>query len=271
MSLVILMSSACQAGLLLGFFLLLVLLCPASAGPWIDLSHTYDKATQYWPGLLKFNLSEVFKGQLDGYWLEMHNFETAEHGGTHMDAPAHFFRGAWTLEQIPIDRFVAHAALVNISARSDADPDTTLTPADLIAWKEAHGNWRYPIVLLVYTGYANHWGNSTRYWGVTPEKFKTQKAVNGHDLHFPGIGAAAAEMIAADDAIVGVGIDTALLDPGTTKMFPAHTALFRRNIFGLENLADMSRVPATGATIMALPMKIGGGSGGPCRVLVRLP
>ncbi|XP_037073795.1 kynurenine formamidase-like [Pollicipes pollicipes] len=108
------MSSACPAGLLLGSSLLLVLLCPASAGPWIDLSHTYDKTTQYWPGNLKFNLSEVFKGQLDGFWLEMHNFATAEHGGTHMDAPVHVFRGGWTLEKIPVDRFVANGKHMSV-------------------------------------------------------------------------------------------------------------------------------------------------------------
>ncbi|KAF0297894.1 Kynurenine formamidase [Amphibalanus amphitrite] len=91
------------------------------------------------------------------------------------------------------------------------------------------------------------------------------------ELHFPGIGAEAARLLADDPAVVGVGIDTPSIDAGNSKTFPTHVTLFSANKFGVENVGDMSRVPATGATILALPMKIGGGSGGPCRVLVRLP
>lgn len=261
----------CVAWALIGCWALLV--TSSQAAEWVDLSYTFDKTTQYWPGFLHFNLTETFRGQKGTFWLETHDFEASEHGGTHMDAPSHFSKGGWTLDQIPADHFIAHAALLDIEERSQNDLDTVVTPDDLAAWKSEHGSFKYPTVLLVRTGNAAHWLNRDRYWG-----YKTDTVVDGNStdiqlptFHFPGIGAEAAQLLADEPAVVGVGIDTPSIDAGNTKTFPTHVTLFAANKFGLEHVGDMSRVPATGATILALPMKIGGGSGGPCRVLVRLP
>ncbi|XP_043208119.1 isatin hydrolase-like isoform X1 [Amphibalanus amphitrite] len=244
-----------------------------AAAEWIDLSHTFNSTAQYWPGALPFNLTATFKGQKEFYWYEANDFEAAEHGGTHMDAPSHFWKGGWSLDQIPADRFVAHAALIDIEDRSQKDPDSILTPDDLAKWKSQYGSFKHPTILLVRTGNAKYWSDSARYFGfqngttIDTESNET----SAPELHFPGIGAEAGRFLADDPAIVGVGIDTPSIDAGNSKTFPTHVTLFAANKFGVENVGDMSRVPATGATILALPMKIGGGSGGPCRVLVRLP
>ena len=71
--------------------------------------------------------------------------------------------------------------------------------------------------------------------------------------------------------IAAVGIDTASIDPGQSPTFDAHRILFARNIPGFENVADLDRLPAVGATVIALPMKIEGGSGGPLRIVALLP
>ncbi|XP_037079868.1 isatin hydrolase-like [Pollicipes pollicipes] len=169
--------------------------------------------------------------------------------------------GRWTRFQF--ERLIADAALVDISERSSRDGDATLTPADLAEWRAVHGRWVYPTILLVRTGYAAYWSNRTRYFGISPKEPDVR--------HFPGLSAEAARELAADSAVVGVGIDTPSVDPGISHDFLAHQILFSKNIYALENLADLSRVPASGIRILAMPMKIGGGSGGPCRVVVNLP
>ncbi|KAF0297896.1 Kynurenine formamidase [Amphibalanus amphitrite] len=251
----------------------LPLMTSLEAGEWIDLSYTFDSTALYWPGELAFNLTPTSKGQQEFYWYEANTFSASEHGGTHMDAPAHFWKGGWTLDQIPVERLVANAALIDIEDRSQKDPDSILTPDDLADWKRQHGSFQYPTILLVRTGNAKYWSDSERYFGFQ-NGTAIEKESDGPatpELHFPGVGVEAARLLADDPAVVGVGIDTPSMDPGNSKTFPTHVILYAANKFGVENVGDMSRVPATGATILALPMKIGGGSGGPCRVLVRLP
>ncbi|KAF0299906.1 hypothetical protein FJT64_003374 [Amphibalanus amphitrite] len=174
--------------------------------------------------------------------------------------------GLWT-------KFLPIAALIDIEARSQKDPDSILTPDDLAEWKSQYGSFKHPTILLVRTGNAKYWSDRARYFGYENDTVVDTESneIQTPTFHFPGIGAEAARLLADDPAIVGVGIDTPSIDAGNSKTFPTHVTLFSANKFGLEHVGDMSRVPATGATILALPMKIGGGSGGPCRVLVRLP
>ncbi|KAF0289354.1 Kynurenine formamidase [Amphibalanus amphitrite] len=257
----------------------LPLVHPSAATPqWLDLSHPLDNTSHHWPGFLGFNLTLMINGSVTpDVWAALHNFASSEHTGTHMDAPIHVGRdGTWSVDQIPADRLVGHAAMIDIADRCQADPDSILTTDDLAEWRKQHGQFVYPTILLVRTGQAAHRDNINRYLGL-PEGYQFQEdgfSFSPHELpplRFPGIGKAAADELAADDAVVGVGVDCLSLDQSANLRLEAHHALFARNKFGLENVADLSRVPATGATVMALPMKIRGGTGGPARILVRLP
>lgn len=245
---------------------------PAAPVAWppgevVDLSHPYDETTIFWPTSERFRLEVVAAGMTpDGYYYAANTFCTAEHGGTHLDAPVHFAEGRWTADQIPADRFVGEAVVVDVSEAADANPDYQVTVEDLVAWERTHGRIPPEAILLLRTGYSRYWPDAERYLGTAE---RGEAAVSR--LRFPGLHPDAARWIAAERPVKAVGIDTASIDHGQSTLFEAHRALFDRNIPAFENLAALDRLPPRGALVVALPMKIRGGSGGPLRAIALLP
>lgn len=236
-------------------------------GELVDLSHPYDARTIFWPTAQPFRLEKVAEGLTpQGYYYAANNLSLAEHGGTHLDAPVHFAAGRWTTDQIPIDRLVGEAAVVDVTERCERNPDYQVTVEDLLRWEAAHGPIPADSMLLVRTGYGRYWPDAVRYLG-TAERGPDAVA----KLHFPGIHPDAARWLVANRSVKAVGIDTASLDYGQSTRFETHQVLADRNIPGLENLAALERLPPRGAYLVALPMKIAGGSGGPVRVVALLP
>ena len=90
-------------------------------------------------------------------------------------------------------------------------------------------------------------------------------------LHFPGIDAEAARWLVHNRSVDAVGIDTPSIDYGQSKTFDTHQILYGADIPGFENVANLDQLPAVGAYVIALPMKIEGGSGGPLRIVALLP
>jgi kynurenine formamidase len=249
----------------------LVLALPAAAqdlasGRWIDLTHPFNQASVYWPTAETFEKEEVFVGQTEGGWYyTAYNFSAAEHGGTHLDAPIHFAEGALTADAIPVDQMIGPAFVVDVSAAAAEDVDYQVSAADIEAFEAEHGPIPEGAIVLINTGRAGLYADRERYMG-TAERGEAAVA----KLHFPGLGKDGAELLVAR-RIGGVGIDTPSIDHGQTKDFATHVTLMTNDIPAFENVADMSELPPTGATVVALPMKIEGGSGGPLRIVAHLP
>jgi kynurenine formamidase len=236
-------------------------------GPVVDLSHAYDARTVYWPTAEPFVLEKVADGVTpQGYYYAANKFSTSEHGGTHIDSPVHFAKGGWTVDQIPIDRLVAPAVVIDVTGPSAANPDYQVSRGDFEAWERAHGAIPAGVIVLLRTGYGARWPDAARYLG-TAERGEAAVA----KLHFPGLHPDAARWLVAERSIKAIGLDTASIDYGQSTMFESHRILFEKNIPALENLTNLDRLPATGARLVGLPMKIGGGSGGPVRVVAFLP
>ncbi|HXF95833.1 MAG TPA: cyclase family protein [Gemmatimonadales bacterium] len=235
-------------------------------GTWVDLSYAFDSSTVYWPTARPFRL-EVVSAQRTpaGYYYAANNLSAAEHGGTHLDAPIHFAEGKHTADRIPLSQLMGPAAVVDVSARAAADRDYRLSVADLEAWEAAHGPVGQGAVVLVRTGWGSRWPDRARYLGTD----KTGAAAIP-ELHFPGIDPAGARWLVAR-GVDAVGIDTPSIDYGQSTTFETHQILFAANIPAFENVANLDRLPATGAFVIALPMKIAGGSGGPLRIVAVLP
>ena len=229
---------------------------------WVDLTYAFDSTTIYWPTAKPFRL-EVVSAQRTpaGYYYAANNFAAAEHGGTHLDAPVHFAEGKLSADQIPVTRLAGPAVVIDVSGQAAADRDFRVALADLEAWERDHTPIPEGTVVLIRTGWGSRWPDRARYLGTT----KTGAAALP-ELHFPGIHPDAARWLVARK-VRAVGIDTPSIDYGQSTTFETHQILFAADIPAFENLAHLSAVPATGAFVIALPMKIRGGSGGPLRIV----
>ncbi len=237
-----------------------------SAGQWVDLTHAYDSSTIYWPTDTEgFQLEELAYGRTEGGWFySSYGFSTAEHGGTHLDAPIHFAEGRRTTDEIPVSDLVGPAAVVDVRDRAGADYRVSV--ADLEAWEAAHGTLPDGAIVLLRTGWGPRWGNRVAYLGTS---LTGPEAVP--ELHFPGLSPEAAAWLVANRSVAAVGIDTPSIDTGQSTDFQAHVTLYEANIAGFENVANLEALPEAGAFIVALPMKIAGGSGGPLRIVAFVP
>ena len=232
---------------------------------WVDLTYAFDSTTIYWPTAKPFRL-EVVSAQRTpaGYYYTANNFAAAEHGGTHLDAPVHFAEGRLTTDQIPVTRLAGPAIVIDVSKQAEADRDLRVAPADLEAWERGHARIPEGVIVLVRTGWGSRWPDRARYLGTT----RTGPPAVA-ELHFPGIHPDAARWL-VERKVRAVGIDTPSIDYGQSTTFDAHRILFAADIPAFENVAHLSAVPATGAFVIALPMKIRGGSGGPLRIVAVL-
>lgn len=236
------------------------------AGRWIDLSHAYGEDTLYWPTASTFHKETVFEGETEGGWYyTAYDIRTAEHGGTHLDAPVHFYAGRDTADRVPLERLIGPAVVIDVSEQALAEPDYQLSAADIGGWEAVHGRVPPGSIVLVRTGYAAFWPDAERYLGT-----RRRGADAVPLLHFPGIHPDAARLL-VQRAVGAVGLDTASVDFGQSTDFMTHRILYEANIPGFENVADLAGLPPVGALVIALPMKIRGGSGAPLRIVAFVP
>lgn len=237
------------------------------AGTLVDLSHSYDAQSVYWPTAERFKLEKVADGVTPaGYYYAANNFSSAEHGGTHVDAPVHFAKGRHAVDQIPLEQLTGRAVVVDVTDRCDKQPDYQITTADLQQWEQANGRIPDGSILLLRTGFSKRWPDAKTYLG-TDERGEAAVA----KLHFPGLHPDAARWIVQNRRIHALGIDTASIDYGQSTDFQTHQIVYGQDIPGFENLTNLDRLPITGAYVIALPMKIAGGSGAPLRAVAIVP
>jgi len=247
------------------FLLLLVLIsCRDSAdlqnGEWIDLSHDFSEETIYWNETDSFRKETVAEGIMPaGYYYSAYKFCTPEHGGTHMDAPVHFAQGKQTADQVPLQKLIAPAVKIDVSDRAKGDYQISIE--DIQSWEKINGEIPDGAIVLIQTGYSRFWGNRKDYMGIDERGTK----------HFPGLGSETAKWLIANRNISAVGIDTASIDHGASETFQAHVALMSQNVPAFENLANLEKIPTKGFWVIAIPMKIKGGSGAPLRIVAFLP
>jgi kynurenine formamidase len=236
-------------------------------GELIDLTHPFDATTLFWPTSDVFRLDSVSKGMTPaGYYYEANNFFTAEHGGTHIDAPIHFAAGRQTVDRIPLERLTGAAVVIDVSGDAATNADYQVTVADIQEAERTDGAIPRDAIVLLRTGFSERWPDAERYLGTAD---RGAEAVS--KLHFPGLHPDAARWLLDNRAIRAVGIDTASIDYGQSTQFESHRVLFERDVPAFENLTTLDTLPRRGAFIVALPMKIGGGSGAPLRAIAIVP
>jgi kynurenine formamidase len=229
----------------------------------VDLSHSFNSRTIYWPTATRFTLKEVAHGETEGGWhYSANDFSAAEHGGTHLDAPIHFARRGQSTEEVSLRRLVGPAVVVDVRGQAREDRDHLVGVADLRAWERENGRLARRTIVLLRTGWDRFWPDAERYLGTAE-----RGAAAVPKLHFPGLSQAGARWLVRQRGVRAVGIDTASIDRGQSTRFEAHRVLAAAQVPVFENVANLDELPVEGAQVVALPMKIEGGSGGPLRIM----
>lgn len=240
---------------------------PSKSDTWVDLTHAFSAETLYWPTESGFELETKFQGFTPaGYYYVAKAYRAPEHGGTHLDAPIHFGEGRQTVDQIPLDQITGLAVMVDVSATVYTNRDHEVTVDDFKNWERKHRRIRPESIVLIRTGFGERWPDAEQYLGTTA---KGPEAVK--ELHFPGLHPDAARWLVTERKVKAVGIDTASIDHGPSRMFESHRVFCERNIPVFENVANLHQLPPTGAYVIALPMKIKDGSGAPLRIIAQVP
>jgi kynurenine formamidase len=232
----------------------------------VDLTHPFNSETIYWPtSPSAFQLQELAHGQTEGgYFYSANAFCSPEHGGTHLDAPIHFAENGLTAEQIPLKQLVGPAIVIDVAAAAAQDPDYRLTLADVLEFEQEHGRIAPGTIVLLRTGWSRYWPDRVRYLGGdTPG--------DASRLHFPSYGEEAARLLVEERGVAALGADVASIDYGQSRDFIVHRVAAGRNVPGFENLTNLDELPPRGAIVIALPVKIERGSGGPLRAIAIVP
>ena len=232
----------------------------------VDLTYAFDESTIYWPTADGFKLTVDYKGLTDkGYYYSANSFCCAEHGGTHLDAPIHFYENRNSADEIPLENLIGNAVVIDVSEKCLKDKDYLIVVDDFNMWEKQNGKIPDNTIVLLKTGYGKYWPDRIKYLG-TDEKGAEAVA----KLHFPGLHPDAASWLVKERHIKAVGIETASIDYGQSKLFKSHVILTENSVPIFENVANLEMLPDKDFTVIALPMKIKGGSGGPLRIIALL-
>ena len=256
------MSARCICASTMAIMSTLACSAPAPAPPAepriIDLGHTLSDASPTWTGTKLYTRTPTADFAANGYAAG--GFTTDEHFGTHVDAPAHFASGRWTVDQIPTERLMRPGVCIDVESRLRGNDDYRVTVDDIREFERQHGAIPADSVVFVKTGWDNRWAEPTRY-------MNTQAGVK----HFPGLSVEAAKLLAEERRVAGIGIDTPSIDYGPSQQFEAHRATQVMNVYHIENATRLAQLPPTGFTVIVAPVKIEGGSGAPARVFALVP
>jgi kynurenine formamidase len=229
---------------------------PRSFSRVVDLTHTMGPDFPTYLGKPNLAFETVVTLEKDGY--NMYRWLLVEHTGTHMDAPFHFSNEGLTADAIDIENLVVPLVVVDIRQKAQENPDAQLTPEDIVAFESAHGPVSEGACVAMLSGWDQH---------VASEKFRN--ADDKGAMHFPGFHVEAAHALMERNA-AGIAVDTLSLDYGPSPDFATHYAWLPSNRWGLEAVANLAELPATGATLVVGGPKIKGATGGPSRVLALL-
>jgi len=225
----------------------------------LDLAYAINDRLVPWPGDEKwFEARLNATVEKDGYFTR--SFWMLEHYGTHLDAPAHFPPGIATVDEIPVKQLFGPAVVLDACAEGARDADFQVPGAQIEEWEKRRGRIPAGSIVLLRTGWAARWPDVKSY--------RNQDAQG--KMHFPGYSAEAAKLL-IERKVSGLGCDTLSVDCGASEDFAVHRLALGAGLYHLENLADLSALPETGAFLMVAPIKLEGGSGGPVRVFALLP
>lgn len=221
----------------------------------VDLTHSLPTTGSEPADQSAYRLQSVAFEQKTLSWVP--GVPAAEQFATRMDAPARLVQGLWTVDQIPAGRLIAPLVVLDASNSAKSNSDYEISVADIARWEHVNGQIPLGAVVMARTGWGSRWSSARSY----------RNADGKGVLHFPGYSEDAARFLAEGRNALGLGIDTAKLDRGSSKQFPVARYTLAHGLYVLTNVANLDRMPASGAIAMVAPMKLTGGSAAPVRIL----
>lgn len=237
-------------------------------GKLLDMTYPYDENTIYWPTAKSFELEKLSWGITEaGFWYASNNYSAAEHGGTHVDAPIHFAQNGRTVEQIPLEEWIGPAVKIDVTEECEKNRDYLLRVEDIQNWEKKYGKIPDGSWVIMYTGI------DTKYYPDKKKVLGTEKTGEEAlpELSFPGFSPESVEFLIKERNINGIAIDTPSIDYGKSKDFKVHQVLCGADKLALENIANLDKLPPSGAMLYVMPIPIKDGTGAPARVFAILP
>ena len=229
----------------------------------VDMTYPFSEESIYWPTDKPFTPKVVFRGKTDaGYWYASNEYAASEHGGTHVDAPIHFYEHGRSIGQVPLHEWIGPAVKIDVSAKCAEDRNYQLSVKDILQWEKEFGSIPEGAWIIMQSGIDGKFYPDRK--GVLRTD-KTGKAAVA-ELSFPGFSPESVSFLVKQRKIHGIAIDTPSIDPGTSKDFLAHRTLCAAQKLALENIANLEKIPASGAMLYVIPMLIKNGTGAPARV-----
>jgi kynurenine formamidase len=226
-----------------------------TAGHVLDLTHTLSPAFPIWPGNVPIKVTNTATVAKQGFYANQ--WILVEHHGTHLDAPAHFAANGVTAERLEASALIVPAVVIDIREKARHNADAVVTIDDLRAWEKLHGRLPKQCGVFLNSGWDAKAGDAQAFLGQ--DRSKT--------LHFPGFSKEACAFLLAEREVAGLAVDTLSLDFGASKEFAVHKLWLGAGKWGLECVANLSKLPPAGATVFVGAPKVIGASGGPTRVL----
>lgn len=228
---------------------------PQRARNMLDLTHIQTPEFPTWPGTPKLVREPLYTHEASGFYAN--RWQLYEHHATHMDAPVHFIKGKPTLDQLTPAQLVGYAVVVDIRERAQKNPDAQLTADDLRQWERRYGRIPDGAIVFMLSG----WGARAR------DEQAYRNADSQGVMHFPGFAPDAAEMLVKERNILGIGVDTLSLDFGASTTFAVHKMVLEAGKWGLENVANLEKLPPSGAVVFVGALRLQNASGGPVRLI----
>jgi kynurenine formamidase len=225
----------------------------------VHLSHVIAPDMPEWPGDPPLELDTVAERGADGYYLR--RVTIGEHSATHVNAPVSFHDGGAAIDTYAASSLVVPAVVLDVRAAARADADYLASTDDLAAWERAHGVVPAGSMVLLHTGWGERWGDPAAFLNPGEDG----------DMHFPGCSPHLADVLVDQRRVAGIGIDTHGIDGGLDERFTVNARVLERSRLVIENLANLDRLPPTGATLVIGVLRLRDGSGSPAAVMAFLP
>jgi kynurenine formamidase len=223
----------------------------------VDLTHTLTSEFPYIPVKgLTYPFELIPMATLKDNGVAANSWKIHEHLGTHIDAPNHFIANQKSVDQIELKDLIVPVVVIDIEEKASRNSDAELTVDDIKNFEKQYGQIPDHACVMMYSGWEKRLKDSS-FIGLDNKQVK----------HFPGFSNDAIKYLLANRNIAGIGVDVLSFDPGVDENYTGHKTLFTAGKWGVECIANLSKIPKTGATIIVGAPKVGKATGGFSRII----